>query len=57
MTDADPDAGTDSIVIPFRDPPDGEPVAVVIGPAHAPYYLYRDGRREPTSPGYEPGQP
>ena len=38
-----------SIVIPFRHgEPDG-PMAVVIGPGHAPYYLFEDGRIQPAT--------
>lgn len=50
MTDAENGTAPDSVVIAFHEPERDGPVAVVIGPGHAPYYLFSDGRREPASP-------
>ncbi|MCI3132827.1 hypothetical protein [Phenylobacterium aquaticum] len=42
-----PDA---SVLIPFRHGSADDPVAIVIGLGHMPYYLYRDGRTERATP-------
>lgn len=47
---APPSPHPGSIVIDFRLRGPGDPVGVVIGPDHAPYYLLEDGRTEPASP-------
>lgn len=44
----EPPAG--SVMTLFRYRLDGEPRAVVIGPGHPPYFVFDDGRTEPTAP-------
>lgn len=43
-----PPSGSVMTVFRFSEP--DAPKAVVIGPGHAPYYVYPDGRIEPASP-------
>ncbi|MFN3514287.1 MAG: hypothetical protein ACK41C_14660 [Phenylobacterium sp.] len=40
----------DSIVTRLRYSGEDGPEAVVIGPGHAPYYVFPDGRTEPATP-------
>ncbi len=48
-TEQAPTQPPDSIVIPFRHGELDGPTAVVIGPGHAPYYLFGDGSFEPAT--------
>lgn len=50
MGDAGHEPPVDSIVTPLRYSGDEGPRAVVIGPSHAPYFVFRDGRTEWASP-------
>ena len=46
-----PDAVPDgSVVIPFRHRDADGPIAIVIGTSHPPYFVFEDGRTEPTIP-------
>jgi hypothetical protein len=39
----------DDVIIPFRPGRPDDPVAVVIGAHHMPYYLFADGHAEPAT--------
>ena len=44
-----PAAPADSIVIDFKIRGPGDPLAIVIGPGHAPYYLLETGGTRPVA--------
>lgn len=50
LGDVGHDPPTDSIMTPLRFSEDGGPQAIVIGPSHAPYFVFPDGRTEWVSP-------
>ena len=50
LGDAGREPPVDSIVTPLRFSEDGGPKAIVIGPTHAPYFVFPDGRTEWASP-------
>jgi hypothetical protein len=52
--DPEQEGVSQSIVIPFRHRDEDGPKAIVIGGAHAPYYLFDDGHTELASPATTP---